>query len=346
MADAKSGILNYYINNYLNRDYSTGRTASVSRSRETSSAGKAGRTGSESGSFATVLARSLDEATRADRNSLLLSELAGGTNSASLISALSSGSYNNMVLSELLGTGRNSSLIGGSGSSALSSLLSGGGMNQASLMSTISRTSSGSAVSAPSSLENLFEAASSKYDVPINLLKAVAKAESGFRTDAVSSAGAQGIMQLMPATARALGVTDSFDPEQNVMGGAKYLAQMLDRYDGNIDLTLAAYNAGSGAVAKYGGVPPYAETRNYIARVKSYMGEGVKVPDVSVSGTGKGIDGTSENELDKLDPAALKRLSEALNMELQMNIMKMEMNMLNFDDEDRNSRFSYLSSII
>jgi soluble lytic murein transglycosylase-like protein len=122
-------------------------------------------------------------------------------------------------------------------------------------------------------LDRIFTAASEKYNVPVALLKAVAKAESDFNPNDVSSSGAVGIMQLMPETAKELGVTDSFDPEQNIMGGAKYLAQKLEQYDGNVELALAAYNAGSGNVAKYGGVPPFTETQNYIKKILAYMEE-------------------------------------------------------------------------
>lgn len=130
-----------------------------------------------------------------------------------------------------------------------------------------------------SSLDSIFEKASEKYNVPVKMLKAVAKAESNFDSKAVSSCGARGIMQLMPGTAAALGVKNSFDPEQNIMGGAKYLSQLMKKYDGNIKLTLAAYNAGSGNVAKYGGIPPFKETRNYVAKVTKYMGDNVSVPE-------------------------------------------------------------------
>ncbi len=121
------------------------------------------------------------------------------------------------------------------------------------------------------SMDAIFEEAASLYNVPLNLLKAMGKAESGFDANAVSPAGAQGVMQLMPATARSLGVEDPFDARSNIMGGAKYISQQLEKYNGNIDLSLAAYNAGSGNVAKYGGVPPFKETRNYIQRIKGYM---------------------------------------------------------------------------
>ncbi|WP_312695018.1 lytic transglycosylase domain-containing protein [Caproiciproducens sp.] len=122
------------------------------------------------------------------------------------------------------------------------------------------------------SMEDIFNTAAQKYNIPVNLLKAVAKVESGFDANAVSSCGAQGVMQLMPGTAASLGVQNPFDAEQNIMGGAKYLSQMLDRYNGDAKLALAAYNAGSGNVAKYGGVPPFKETKAYISRVLDAAG--------------------------------------------------------------------------
>lgn len=130
------------------------------------------------------------------------------------------------------------------------------------------------------SLDAIFDEAAEKYNVPVDLLKAIGKQESNFNPDAVSRCGAQGIMQLMPRTAASLGVTDSFDPKQNIMGGAKYISQMLDKYDGNASLALAAYNAGSNNVDKYGGIPPFEETQNYVKKVMGYMQEGV-----SASGT-------------------------------------------------------------
>lgn len=120
-------------------------------------------------------------------------------------------------------------------------------------------------------LNRIFEEASKKYQVPLALLKAVAKAESDFDPNEVSSSGAIGIMQLMPETAKGLGVTNPYDPEQNIMGGAKYLADKLKMYNGDVELALAAYNAGSGSVAKYGGVPPFKETQSYIKKVLAYM---------------------------------------------------------------------------
>lgn len=134
------------------------------------------------------------------------------------------------------------------------------------------RLLNGKITSSETNLDAIFEAASKEYNVPVNLLKAVAKAESNFRADATSSCGAMGIMQLMPGTAKSLGVLNAYDPEQNIMGGAKYLSGLLQRFDGNTSLALAAYNAGSGNVIKYNGIPPFAETKNYVAKVLGYCG--------------------------------------------------------------------------
>ncbi len=116
-------------------------------------------------------------------------------------------------------------------------------------------------------IEKSVQKAAVKYDLPPVLIKAVMRAESNFEVGAVSRAGAKGLMQLMPATARELGVTDIFDIEQNIDGGAKYLRWMLDRFDGNVRKALAAYNAGPGTVIKYNGRVPYPETRQYVKRV-------------------------------------------------------------------------------
>ncbi|MGH8637176.1 MAG: lytic transglycosylase domain-containing protein [Burkholderiales bacterium] len=103
-----------------------------------------------------------------------------------------------------------------------------------------------------------------------DLVRAVIQAESAFNPRATSPRGAMGLMQLMPATAAELGVVDAYDPEENIRAGVKYLKQLLDTYDGKVELALAAYNAGPGAVKKYGGtVPPYRETRNYVAKIQN-----------------------------------------------------------------------------
>ncbi len=117
---------------------------------------------------------------------------------------------------------------------------------------------------------DLFERAAATYGVDAGLLSAVAKQESGYNAGAVSPAGAQGLMQLMPATARGLGVTDSFDPAQAVDGAARLLKGLLGEF-GRTDLALAAYNAGPGAVHRYDGIPPYAETQNYVRSIMASL---------------------------------------------------------------------------
>ena len=134
---------------------------------------------------------------------------------------------------------------------------------------TNSTTSSGS-VSSPENLEEYFKEASETYGVDINLLKSIAKQESNFNPSATSSAGAMGVMQLMPSTAKGLGVTNAYDAQQNIMGGAKLMAQNLKKYNGDVSLALAAYNAGGGNVDKYGGIPPFKETQNYVKKVLGY----------------------------------------------------------------------------
>ena len=108
------------------------------------------------------------------------------------------------------------------------------------------------------------------YVLPEEFLRAVMRVESNFYREAVSHAGAMGLMQLMPATARAMGVLDPFDPRQNVLGGARFLRVLANNFGGDLVLTIAAYNAGEGAVRKYGGIPPYAETRRYVQRVLTH----------------------------------------------------------------------------
>ena len=117
--------------------------------------------------------------------------------------------------------------------------------------------------------EEIIQEASAEYDVDASLIRAVMQAESAFHPYAVSRAGAEGLMQLMPALADEMGVTDSFDPRENIMGGVRYLKRLLDYHDGDLDLALASYNAGPGNVQRYGGVPPFRETRNYVRTIKA-----------------------------------------------------------------------------
>jgi soluble lytic murein transglycosylase-like protein len=114
--------------------------------------------------------------------------------------------------------------------------------------------------------------ASERYGVPVKLVSAVIRAESGFNPRAVSRKGAQGLMQLMPGTASMLGVRDSFDPRENIDGGVRHLRGLIDRFPDNLPLAIAAYNAGERAVQQYRGIPPYPETQDYVTKVLSFYG--------------------------------------------------------------------------
>ena len=169
---------------------------------------------------------------------------------------------------------------------------------------TVSNTDFSSYLKTEKTLEDIYTEASQTYGVSIDLLKAMTKQESNFNPNATSRSGAQGLMQLMPATATSLGVTNAYDPYQNIMGGAQYIRKMLDKYDGNVSLALAAYNAGSNNVDKYGGIPPFAETQNYVAKITSYLEEGVDIPNAqtvyAAESTVKGDPSVSYQDLNKL----------------------------------------------
>lgn len=135
---------------------------------------------------------------------------------------------------------------------------------------SVSPDSPSSSLGCPQELEAYFKEAAETYQVDIRLLEAVAKAESGFNPSARSSAGAMGVMQLMPATASSLGIKDAYNARDNILGGAKILSQNLSRYNGDLSLALAGYNAGCGNVDKYGGIPPFTETQNYVKKVLGY----------------------------------------------------------------------------
>ncbi len=131
-----------------------------------------------------------------------------------------------------------------------------------------SSTATGYQSIAPKNLREIFKKASSVYGIDQKLLELVGYHESRFKADVTSKSGAMGVMQLMPETAKGLGVRNAYDPEENIMGGAKLLKKLSDLYGGNLELMLAGYSAGIGAVRKYGGVPPYKETTDYIANIK------------------------------------------------------------------------------
>ena len=179
-------------------------------------------------------------------------------------------------------------------------------------------------------LDAIFDAAAQRYNLPSNLIKAVAKAESNFRPDATSRCGAMGIMQLMPGTARSLGVMDAYDPEQNIMGGAKYLKEMLERFDGDVSLALAAYNAGPNNVVKYDGIPPFNETQNYVKTVLGYLGNGdITAGKISLESLNAG------EAVHAGGNSGLSGLNDALTQMILMKILEMQ---INSSDDDKDKR--------
>jgi len=169
-------------------------------------------------------------------------------------------------------------------------------------------------------LDAIFDAAGRKYNISPSLLKAVAKVESNFRADATSRVGAMGIMQLMPGTAKYLGVDDPYNAEQSIMGGAKYLKEQLDRFDGDVELALAAYNAGWPAVVKHGGIPPFKETQAYVPKVLSYMGNGELTSNML---TYNGFD--MEGKISETPPKSTFNFNEALAQMLFIKLIEMQM---------------------
>lgn len=140
----------------------------------------------------------------------------------------------------------------------------------ASSVNTFTQKIGNNVLTTSADLDAYFKEAASTYGVDENLLRSIARAESNFNPSATSSAGAMGIMQMMPATAAECGVADPYDARQSILGGAQYIAKMLDKYNGNTSLALAAYNAGPGNVDKYNGIPPFEETQNYVQKVLNY----------------------------------------------------------------------------
>lgn len=169
----------------------------------------------------------------------------------------------------------------------------------------------------PSSMDAIFEEAASKYGVDVNLLKAIGKAESAFDASAVSQAGAIGVMQLMPATAASLGVTNPYDARENIMGGASYIAGLLNRYGGDVKLALAAYNAGSGNVEKYGGIPPFKETQAYVRKVMEYAGDNITVNETATGGTEQSYEADAD-KLARINTEYLANLVELMRIQMEM----------------------------
>ncbi len=148
-------------------------------------------------------------------------------------------------------------------------------------------------------LDDIFNEASAKYNVDVNLLKAIAYNESRFQPDVTSQAGAMGIMQLMPSTAKAMGVENAYDPYESIMGGAKLLNTLSDMFDGDTTLMIAAYNAGAGNVEKYDGVPPFSETKAYVENVLNTLKTGVETEGITV---------TAQSDIDTKETTAASAL--------------------------------------
>ena len=190
---------------------------------------------------------------------------------------------------------------------------------------TSAYASSGSA-----DLDAIFEEAGRVYNLSPNLLKAVARVESNFNPNALSRAGAMGIMQLMPGTAAGLGVTNAYDPVQNIMGGARYLRQMLDRFGGDLRAALSAYNAGPGRVSMNGGAP-LSFTESYVSRVLSFFG-GDNITAGAVSyGRFNDMSRTSAGTGDQFD---FSDLTGNLSQMILLKIIEMQMNSSSDDGEN------------
>lgn len=207
------------------------------------------------------------------------------------------------------------------------------------LKNTAAVTTSGG-ISTP--MDDIFEEASKETGVDVRLLKAVGKAESNFKASATSRCGAMGVMQLMPGTAKSLGVTDAYDARQNIMAGSKYLAKLLDKYDGDTKLALAAYNAGSGNVAKYGGIPPFKETQNYVKRVLEYAGEDF---DTNQMVSAAALDDVGQDQTQAMISGYDSEYGDMHKMMVQMIQLQMEQKLrsiLGFEEDDGSGGSTFL----
>jgi len=199
------------------------------------------------------------------------------------------------------------------------------------LSATAPVTSSGS-----TDLDAIFEAAGRKYDLSPNLLKAIAKVESDFRSDCTSRAGAMGIMQLMPSTAKYVGVTDAYDPVQNIMGGANYIRQMIDKFGGDIRIALSAYNAGPGRVSRNGG-QVLSFTENYINKVLGYFGESEITPEsITYSGYSLTYGAAASSGESTASSSGSLNFNEILPQVVLMKLIEMQMSS---SDDDKNKIF-------
>jgi len=192
-------------------------------------------------------------------------------------------------------------------------------------------------------LDAIFDAAGRKYDISPDLLKAVAKVESNFRPHVTSPVGAMGIMQIMPGTARYLGVTDPYNAEQSIMGGAKYLKEQLDRFDGDVELALAAYNAGWPAVKKHGGIPPFKETQAYVPKVLGYMGAGEITPNML---TYNGFDMGSKISEPSENKNGAFNVNEMLAQMLFIKMIEMQMSSVGGNSSGNNTSRVFQCSMV
>ncbi|AEO99558.1 MULTISPECIES: lytic transglycosylase domain-containing protein [Heyndrickxia] len=247
--------------------------------RSLSPGSNAAQTGNSTSLFQEMLSSFLEEAKENETaagasgkdESGVLSSLAATLNPA--FNSLSSLTGENPVLTTLPAFTGLSTLSGkataATAQAGTSAAFSASAQNSAS-ESTQTTAASGSG-GIPAKISQAIQQASEKYGVPEKLIQAVIKQESGYRPDAVSAAGAAGLMQLMPETAASLGVSNVLDPEQNVDAGTKYLKSLLGKYDHNVQLALAAYNAGPGNVDRYGGIPPFKETQKYVSSIMNHL---------------------------------------------------------------------------